>query len=1425
MPPNNSEDKFRDIKNFLITNNPSKIDAENREEVLAELVHSFHAIFEPIRTEPQGISDTSRLLIVDLLSIWILRTTQIISNKKIETDKYKQIVNETLLSCHNATTIFQYVITFWSDGSAAFVNALSDMFGKLLRLIKLIFPANTCEDMLSHWLNSALKVPATLRVQYYLINALSTELDLFPVLQKRPDFVESSLSLMWSDSLSTPIGKCLTSLLTNVYNIHFLKDKEKITPWLELWYEPSLKYLCNSKLIKPIELYVLTPLFKIMPDEAFIAFSKRINALERPILIINIFRLGQELAIEEEPFHENKLISLETVESFLRLDAYKLQAFELLTFSVKRSRKIHEYIFELIKENIDIFFQDAEVETRNYFCSSFKHFILRIRDSSYALNRTLVKLRAADKFPEEQKEKQRDLKTYEDFLLWLSRYLKIKLCPGTQYSEIYTALRICEFLIVSGIDKSVSEKYIDVKDMREWPFFISFCSDLSLARLLLDVLSSHFDDIRKIAKRLLLIIFDSSEGQMLQGKLNWKKFEQTCTDFMDSYQYADIGAVLQCVLYDVSDNKHLFLEELLEKLRFKTADNIHDYIKHLNQPISSYFTSMSLLLNENALEPNELKHVVQLCISLILENWSSVKKILCYDTAKETLPTSYQGSLVGDQVVISTAFKTVKECSNLLNTILNICPLSSEQLTVVGNLLIEQLFSIYHSGAFQAVLPSFQTCCRRAHKENPLQIEEWLEDITDILEFKTQYITRRSGGIPSMISTILSTENKKDRPLLRTAYFKLEKIASRPIDKHQDVVDLPQINAFNCIRAIFIESKLSEPCTPYISSALALSLKNFTSDLWSLRNCSIMLFTSLQNRIFGKKGKNVGASQFFARFKGIREILLQLLKNSLHVSSNTTEKLKRPRQVESIFLVLNILLRLKPTPGYDGMEPFANEVILCLNNKSWKIRDMAARTLPHLIEGPLKWSAASLSRTSVTNQNSLHGHLLVAAEVLKDVQIEETLAEGISALVDAIFAKQTEFLLRNRSYHTVKAYVELVDLLFRKVPLVSKDERTKTLVSHVGEYYLKHDGEFVADGSKQMCLSCVLSFLLKHDHSSTMILCELGIRSEFFEVQLVALQFAIDYLDLQAMDCNCLMVAISELSQDVRNLPKINAVIITAMNKSCRSQISDVLAILENPLKSEEEHIAELTSLGGVSGLTPGSDNELLISGIISKYLDDSLPVDFRLASINSLDHYLGTKTNPELVLRVIEMLTDDDYTVRVTAARLLCDLFSLKGRFKEHPSPCTVAKKTEQILFMNFSKEVVGNLMAQKLKVILASPNMQCIKNKKLEGLFEPEKNNQFRNEVEQSIHYASIISQASFRDADFTIWVNKQRSKLLNFLRKENFSDTPLGWSSKPDVFANLCVLRLLTKFTEPLQLGIFDQELRAHDIHPMVFERVCI
>ena len=105
----------------------------------------------------------------------------------------------------------------------------------------------------------------------------------------------------------------------------------------------------------------------------------------------------------------------------------------------------------------------------------------------------------------------------------------------------------------------------------------------------------------------------------------------------------------------------------------------------------------------------------------------------------------------------------------------------------------------------------------------------------------TRSITRRSGGLPMLITAILVAEaDVRSYELTKFALLQLLEISETTVDAsgmeglEPAKWDLPQVHAQNAMKAIFTESKVSQTTLGYLEPAFGVAIKGFGADVYSL---------------------------------------------------------------------------------------------------------------------------------------------------------------------------------------------------------------------------------------------------------------------------------------------------------------------------------------------------------------------------------------------------------------------------------------------------------------------------------------------------------------------------------------------------------------------------------------------------------------
>lgn len=1246
------------------------------------LIKSFPLLIRSLKNAT-GVGNY-RITCTDGVAIWLLRSSQLCS----KSPNFAKSVGEVLFSNGDSTFLFRYVVDYCNETGAPLSNSLRDVFTKLLLLLRRYNP----QDLFRSWADETLEISHERRVQYYLVELLSKEIeqtDYF--ITKDPNFIQDTIHLMSSNALANPIGKALTSIYKRLYI-----DEDHAEEWVTQHWGPIREAIHDSELRRGVVQYILPNLFKLSRT----AFTVFVNDLQDNIdLFITCLNIGQTLAIEEDPFPN--LVSLDIMNTLLVSDEYKIKTFQMLTYSPKGSKPVNSQVFKLLQSSLNVFFTDCEVETRNEFHSLFKQFIFRVKDSAYALHRDATKLQKK-KLVEEANLKFKEVKIAKSFLKWLLSFIKVQIKPGSQYQRISSGFKILQLLADAGLDSRIAVE-LDIY----FPFSIDMF-DSSFIRLFFDNILSTYEDIRKGAVSLLVIS---------QTKLNKEQQVSLISKgicMLSDYTKSESGSkILECLYLLLRDDS--ILETLISDIPLNT-----EIKKAVYSPVDGYFKTIGLILNQVDTF-NDCEQV----ITIVEKNWETVREILSHDS-----PEGCDQYGVGSaQLVLSYAWRATKESTILLQRLLDF-DLTQAQLLRIGELVLDQLSTVRHRGAFSAVYPTFIKVASVCKRLLPEQNKKWLDFNISHIQTKTQLITRRSGGLPFLITAIVTVEND----LLRYAFDRLLEIAKEPVDEkaESEKMDIPQVHAFNCIKTLFIESQLSTSIAPYIYESLELALSTFSSQIWSVRNCSIMLFTALQNRLFGRK--KMSARVFFSRFKGIREILIKILKSSITEGN-----------LETLFPVLTILSKLEANPGYDGLDDFRPLLRVCLATKYWKIREAAARAMPALITDPILEAFALLKSSGTKNQNKLHGHLLAikSLEVLDD------------KLVQQLYKRFEELFVENSCYSTSMVFIQILYNAYSEFP--DPDIMRRVLI-----WFNENNDDYEINGSKQLLMKEVFKFIANVDNQ----LLTKALGSPFFEVQLEAIDF-----------CSRNKVnhpSLSKLANDEGCWTYVRSKAISLVDDY---SLEKTFQFVENQGDyGEDIKTSALELLGSIVAKSDDCQSFKSWFDLIVRNSNDDEPYQIRLSALNSILRFLEIKRNPEVLWLLYNFLSDDDDEIRKLAS------LSFGGD--------VVPWHNEELFAQHFGKDIdAAKVVLNKALEFNPSFAPQSENDK---VIFNVEKGNFYRNRCELQSQLAqmvqnskSVLSSTQFKELESHF--EQLAERLLNFLTAKGF-DGLLGWSTEEEVFEDI-------------------------------------
>ncbi|CDK25785.1 unnamed protein product [Kuraishia capsulata CBS 1993] len=1460
------------LKDSLIAHKPCDIVVSGRCPLLES---SLTPIMDALKNA-SGLGDY-RVTACDAMSIWLLRASQVCSTPELRS------VLSTRLNDEEATYLFHYVVDFWNDSGAPLGNSLRGVFAKLIVFMKKAH--GNKEELFESWLLKVLKMSNTMKILYFMVENLSKETRPSFVLEISGDFVDSALAAMWSNALANPAGKAIQTVFKNIYN-HFKRGEESPDEkWLQLWKKSVARALKDSQLRKNVETYLLPYLFRTSPI-AYRGFVKSLMVDECAatqedfLLVLGCLKIGQDLAILVEPFvpaeNEPAVISLSTLESLLGAQdpQLKLSALSLLVSSPKGSKSIVPEVLVIVENHWEMLFVETDLEARNELFSLMRQFLIRIKDSAYSLKRDASKLLA--KFPNNQEgfQKLELVKIYEQFIENLLLFISRQLLPSSSHQKINMGLKVLTVLIRSGLDPNVNKNSVDVQQIN-WPFSMPIFSDY-MVRLLLDNILNDYDDIRQSAVQTLLMA-DLPYLREVSSKTTMKEAEQKGLQLLTDMKgrTGDSGALIVDLLFEIeyrADDLDSCLRRL-EAVRdllisgiLLAKENMVEAVYQKN--VHGYFSALRLVFAKldytrfSEFGSQRFQHLTDSLINSLFEIWTIVKPILSDDSPEGNLPAEFLPLLGSEaenkygpptQILSSYSWRAVKESSAFLKELMDKAPsyvLSEDMVVKLGYMIMEQLASVKHRGAFSSVYPTLISCCERCNRSNSDLSQQpglWLRKNTSLIEMKSQSITRRSGGIPFLITAILTADQILPKSTsLDVTMTELLRISRVPyVDHGNERMDIPQVHGMNCIKAIFTESQLADASAQFVDEALDLVLSKFGSPTWSIRNCAVMLFTALQNRLFGTKNvaeglSSISARLFFSRFKNVKQVLHD------NLASSISKGLEKTENIETVFPILTIISRLEATPGYHGLDDFKPLLQQCLQNRDWKVRENAARALPALVsQDDLTSECEFLLKTDSSKQNKLHGSLLALKELLRthfnrngDQKSVNNIKQNVESRILFYFGKSGS-----------ASNVSMKCLLDTYVLLLSKSEHTKTadpaIIQCLGNWFVNEvlTGANGIDGTRASLMMEVISLLLRFyihlsRHEEIIECVDLCLASPLFEVQTRTIEIVSEKVaEFTPAERSSIMKRTWALITDHETWIYVKSAALRLLNllllHSDLNVIDDILqngtAVLLELLSedhSEEVRSSSIEALGPLiaCGLV---ENKLVgydaWASNLKNYSRDGASLDLRASTLKSVVSFLQIVGSHEKLKSSYDLaksasvlysfLSDDDEDLRHAAATELSRLMGLS--FPTEPT--IVADYFRNIyLSQQFEKRDVAKLLALNSYCFYqvdpsTLPELVLLED---DNLFTVEKDNFYRDNLSDVKNYKKLLlhfKQEFSSEELTTIATCTSVGALGGAIRQSKFAQPEWGFVNDETVFtAAACII-----FFQKLQFEVFGEQSDSENL----------
>lgn len=1397
--------------------------------------------------------DASTVTCSDTLGVWFVRARQFCATGEVLEPEIAVL-----------TRLFLFVSDYLEEGTGPLVNSLQALLSKLIVFVKT--SGYDQEAVFRGWIDSAMRLSSTLKTTYFLTESLSRELHSPYVPEKHPDFLKNCICIMWLLALANSVSKAFAAVYYGAISPEAGPSEEE--KWLDLWNDAVFQGLRNPSLSKNIRTYLLPALFTIRRGcyGSFVKrnFSSSISdfAAGEAELLLGVLKVGQDLAIVQEPFHgENAILPMNYLLGFLASqdEHLRVSAFSLLTCAPKNTQPVRAYIFDALRDNrvFETIFRDTEsVYIRDDFASAIRHFLVRLKTSLTALNRDMGRLQKKEADMVKQRQLLLHIENGKKFASWLVAFLVSSTKPGSSYLQMSLALTVVKTLVeleFDGVERNIARKLAKITPDG---FVVTPIFTRDLVVSLLNGTTNNYDDIREESCNMLL----SCPGVILEEILMVHEravIEKALGILHDLKGRKSEGGAKTVQFfanyYDIS-GKNEKLKALCDLLITRadaglTVEKVDKTI-YWNQRVHGIYTSLRFILNsiypetftrDRPFWTRRLTHLIEQISGI----WRIVQPALVGAAVESVLLGEMETDEIADEKHnLTYSWKAIKEGTALLSSIMAINlaqeePLIGSELFLSSvELVVDQLATVKHRGAFASVYPTFvlacEICFRSTDPELAKMPQIWLQKNIALIESQSQYISRRSGGLPYLITGILTAEvslkrrKNLDNSLMESTFRELRRISSIPhIPDGAQKMDIPQVHAFNCMKHIVMDALLSGESIAYISQVLNTVLLNISSTNWSIRNCAVMLFTALQNRLFGTKKvgsflPSVSSRLFFAKYPGVDTILYDNLKEAL----GTSDKMK----FEAIFPVLTILFRLECPVGGDKSEKIRQfEPLLknCLGHKYWKIREMAAQLLAsilpenELLESIVQFLAAA---QTLKDSNRVHGYLACIAEIITRINGKLPNIEIDEELKDRIYSAAPVHFSSSFNWSTSKVYVDIIQS-------VETSPLPDSVVSLLGSFLVHklREGSEKLDGRRQLLLTSISTLLLEHylDVQQFEELCDLAslalLSTEDYEVQLSAISFLEEYcVEISHhFNCEALLTDLWSVIEDEKcwSYVRSNALgvlqkmvplsVISIDQTTAVEKVKLLFTFTDEKLYSEDVNSKALEALGSVATrLSPSKETDAFLNDfilLVEKYAAETRPFLVRQSALNAIMAFarlsfkgkVRDRSVAHALFLLYEALSDDDEDIRLGASECLCEVFGIQASV-----PTSVSFAFDDFWLSCFGAEaqpIVVKATAEVLKTaehLLAELAAEH-QNEEEEVLFEIERLNLYRSSVEVAQNLGSLLLRtgALLKASDATL----SSSILLSLVKLGKFllqvgNDGLLGWSKDDLAFMSVSLVAII-------------------------------
>ncbi|KXT12951.1 hypothetical protein AC579_4056 [Pseudocercospora musae] len=664
----------------------------------------------------------------------------------------------------------------------------------------------------------------------------------------------------------------------------------------------------------------------------------------------------------------------------------RLTGLSLLTTSPSATRALSQRALQSLRRALAVFVADVDADFRSEVFGALQRLVDRMR--------SITKVLSQQTSSPESAEAAQVLETHQDFLKWLQRFLIQELRPSASYQRHISALKGLSIMARSGLDSAVpAESWTkSARGETRWTFHIKVLTR-DLQRQLIDLLFDPFDDVRQTAASILRFYPSVSANDNSPGvhELACERAEKKMY-LSGRADQADGVAHLYALMHQsrVADQSSSVdeqdqLSNLVDKLEKLLVIAEHDLATAVERyPLHGLLTSLRYVIgNAPALDNGKARTLFDDLVRV----WELVKPILCDDAPEGYLPEELKETPNSTKETLSYCWRALKESSLLLSSLVAGKETETNLLKSMSELCFTQLSELRHRGAFSTVAHTWTACCTRCRdlcqSDGTPLLHSWYGRIVGMLHKNVAINTRRSAGLPSLLCGTLIADQSGQ--LIASAFVDLEAVARQEEDSTSaEEGSLPQVHAMNCMKDILKNSNLGESSERHVHVALQLAADALRSDTWAIRNCGLMLFRAVIDRLLGTSAAYLeGDSQKRKRISveqhpDLLDVILGLLKFPFEEAAS---------RYEGVFPALEMLQLARIPQERLGVVRTAVKALTAVS--SWHVRDKAARTLSSMetVSAVAQYLEDAVS-SHMLGENTVHGALLITGYTLQRAKHE-----------------------------------------------------------------------------------------------------------------------------------------------------------------------------------------------------------------------------------------------------------------------------------------------------------------------------------------------------------------------------------------------------------------------------------------------------